>query len=348
MSVGSTSSQRSQRITSNSRNDSAFTSDNTFPENLIFTNDRSGSSETYISQMDANQEPISVSKEPESTSKRVRQSQADTISACWSSPLCPNHNKDGSPPDPSTCGGACAPFLFAPPAEINSPTIIDQSLLRQHIDLTDDSPRSPNVPLDIIRGVKRSESESSTAHSGRVFPKHSSKARTASAGIKREPAVRGHAHDEDDESTSPDAHTDLPNIRVAGASRSRRQPHNQVERKYRESLNTQLESLRRVVPSLRPSPEEEAAASAQQQQQSGVAGGGCADIEDLPAARKPSKAVVLASATAYIRQMEKEKRQLADENQVLRSRIKALQALVKCEDCSLMQYVMNLNIQAAS
>ncbi len=44
---------------------------------------------------------------------------------------------------------------------------------------------------------------------------------------------------------------------------------------------------------------------------------------------KPSKALVLASATAYIKQMEKEKSQLVDENTALRSKVKALQSLVK-------------------
>lgn len=112
----------------------------------------------------------------------------------------------------------------------------------------------------------------------------------------------------------------------------RRLPHNQVERKYRESLNTQLESLKRVVPSLQSDPR------------------ACdsADIEDLPTPSKPSKAVILASATAYIKQMEKDKKSLADENQLLRQRVKALQALVKCDDCSLMQYVMDMKIKQAA
>ena len=37
----------------------------------------------------------------------------DILSACWTSPLCPNHDQNGPPPNPSTCGGGCAPFLFA-------------------------------------------------------------------------------------------------------------------------------------------------------------------------------------------------------------------------------------------
>ncbi|KAI2476402.1 HLH multi-domain protein [Pyrenophora tritici-repentis] len=105
-------------------------------------------------------------------------------------------------------------------------------------------------------------------------------------------------------------------------------PMMEIERKYRESLNTQLDSLKRVVPSL--------------QQNRGCDG---ADIEDLPTPSKPSKAVILASATAYIKQMEKDKKNLADENELLRTRVKALQSLVKCDDCSLMQYVMNLKLK---
>jgi hypothetical protein len=114
-----------------------------------------------------------------------------------------------------------------------------------------------------------------------------------------------------------------------GKPKSRRRlPHNQVERKYRESLNTQLEALRRVVPAL-------------QQNQRGCDG---ADIEDLPTPSKPSKAVILASATAHIKQIEKENKAMKEENELLRTRVKALQALVKCDDCSLMQYVMDLKL----
>jgi hypothetical protein len=159
---------------------------------------------------------------------------------------------------------------------------------------------------------KRTDSVSSNEPSGRRF---STKTDTETAG-----KLKSESED------SPQALADdKPKSR-------RRLPHNQVERKYRESLNTQLESLRRVVPSL-------------QQGQRGFDG---ADIEDLPTPSKPSKAVILASATAYIKQMEKEKKAAADENQLLKTRIKALQALVKCDDCSLMQYVMDLKLKQQS
>jgi len=240
------------------------------------------------------------------TAKRAHQSKADIISACWTSPLCPNHDQDGPPPNPSSCGGGCAPFLFA--NDDTLPNLTINSLLNDAEEIVLDD----GIVEIKSNSRKRTDSVSSNELTGRRF---STKTDTET--------VEKLKSESDD---SPQAPTD-------DKTKSRRRlPHNQVERKYRESLNTQLESLRRVVPSL-------------QQNQRGFDG---ADIEDLPTPSKPSKAVILASATAYIKQMEKDKKAVADENQLLKTRIKALQALVKCEDCSLMQYVMDLKIKQQS
>lgn len=313
------------------QNDPMFASKAGFVEDLTFPNGPSGVARTTTNPLDRDTNPIVVSKEPESTTKRAHTSKPDALSACWTSPLCPNHTVDGPTPDPTTCGGACAPFLFASPENDDPATIGDQSVLANEIDVTNDLEQGDIT--DIVRPLKRSESESSSVPSGRQFVKNTnSRSSKMMATRLKEESASNHA---DDDSTSPDAQPDLSERPTAKPRR--RLPHNQVERKYRESLNTQLETLRRVVPSLQPSQQ-------QQQQQQNAQNG--VDIEDLPAPSKPSKAVVLASATAYIRQMEKDKKQLADENQMLKHRIKALQALVKCEDCSLMQYVMNMKIQA--
>jgi hypothetical protein len=241
-----------------------------------------------------------------STAKRAHQSKPDIISACWTSPLCPNHDQNGPPPNPSTCGGGCAPFLFANDDTLPTSTISDLLRDPEEVVLED------GIVEIKSNSRKRTDSVSSNEPSGRRF---STKTDTDTAG-----KVKSESED------SPQALADeKPKSR-------RRLPHNQVERKYRESLNTQLESLRRVVPSL-------------QQGQRGFDG---ADIEDLPTPSKPSKAVILASATAYIKQMEKDKKAVADENQLLKTRIKALQALVKCDDCSLMQYVMDLKLKQQS
>ncbi|OCK77138.1 hypothetical protein K432DRAFT_359152 [Lepidopterella palustris CBS 459.81] len=90
--------------------------------------------------------------------------------------------------------------------------------------------------------------------------------------------------------TEADSTGDSPKSRV-----SRRLPHNQVERKYREGLNSELERLRRAVPTL-------------PQRDSG----------DLTGPPKPSKATVLASAIDYIKFMETERERLAEENERLR------------------------------
>ncbi|KAF2830168.1 hypothetical protein CC86DRAFT_285937 [Ophiobolus disseminans] len=78
-------------------------------------------------------------------------------------------------------------------------------------------------------------------------------------------------------------------------SRGGRLPHNQVERKYREGLNSELERLRKTVPTL-------------------------PQIEDGGAMGqpKPSKAMVLSSAIDYIRKIENERDALKEEVEKLR------------------------------
>jgi len=126
---------------------------------------------------------------------------------------------------------------------------------------------------------KRTESESSREPSGRQFSKSSS------ADIL--PRLKNESSNSPEEELAP-----LPEDK--GKSR-RRLPHNQVERKYREGLNSELERLRRAVPTL---PQR--------------------DSSDLTGPPKPSKATVLASAIDYIKFMEAEHERLAEENERLR------------------------------
>lgn len=78
-------------------------------------------------------------------------------------------------------------------------------------------------------------------------------------------------------------------------SRGGRLPHNQVERKYREGLNSELERLRKTVPTL------------SQNDDRGAMG-----------QPKPSKAMVLSSAIEYIKQIERERDVLKEEIERLR------------------------------
>lgn len=248
--------------------------------------------------------------------KRTRaEGRSDTISACWTSPLCPNHAdpRDGTPPNPATCGGGCAPFLFGEeplPDSINDAALdlpvvgVDQLSIET---ASRSQPRQHSQPTKLKGQRIPKRSETDTAHEeGRSLSK-------PAANIKQ--------------SSSPEA-----NIidSIENTKKNSRQPHNKVEQKYRDSINNQMEALRKVVPSL---------------SESARACSDDADIEDLPVPSKPSKAVILASATAFIKAQTKEKRQIEAENLLLRQRVQALQALVKCDDCSLMQYVVDLNLR---
>ncbi|KAF2120318.1 hypothetical protein BDV96DRAFT_642154 [Lophiotrema nucula] len=73
----------------------------------------------------------------------------------------------------------------------------------------------------------------------------------------------------------------------ASSKSQARVPHNQVERKYREGLNIQLEQLRRAVPTL-------------------------CQVNDGEQG-KPSKATVLVGAIAYIKKIVRERDELAKE-----------------------------------
>lgn len=277
-----------------------------FVEDLTFPNGVKDSPTTLRPALDRTKTSADI------TTKRTK-NKPDILSACWTSPLCPNHDQNGPPPNPSTCGGGCAPFLFAD--QDNLPNI--NNLLAEAQEVTAEDGIVEIQP----RRKKRTESETSTgAATGRQISQPTKTAAELIAEAKQRMKSET-IEDSPGQDSPPAVLEDKPKNR-------RRLPHNQVERKYRESLNTQLESLRRVVPSL----------------QQNVRGYDGADIEDLPTPSKPSKAVILASATAHIKQQEKDKKSLADENALLRARVKALQALVKCDDCSLMQYVMDMKI----
>jgi len=76
---------------------------------------------------------------------------------------------------------------------------------------------------------------------------------------------------------------------------SQRVPYNQVERKYRQMLNAEMERLRLKVPTL---PQH-------------------TDIS-LAGPPKPSKATVLAAAVDYIKLLEADTKRLSEENEELR------------------------------
>ncbi|CAK4034093.1 hypothetical protein DOTSEDRAFT_72656 [Lecanosticta acicola] len=102
----------------------------------------------------------------------------------------------------------------------------------------------------------------------------------------------------------------------------RRIPHTIIERRYRDNLNTQIETLRLSLPSLKnayvTSP----------------------DVEDsaLPP-RLPSKAMIIATAATYIKELEAERQQAVDAVSNLQQQVNDLQKLIQCNDCSILQYL---------
>ncbi|MCJ1398032.1 hypothetical protein MMC11_001229 [Xylographa trunciseda] len=114
----------------------------------------------------------------------------------------------------------------------------------------------------------------------------------------------------------------VPPARLAKAS------HCQVERKYRENLNTKFETLRRAIPSMQ-SPGDNSLAEGP-------------DLEDLGGSSKPRKADVLSNATDYLKQMEEKNRAMGNEIDFLRSRVQAIEKLIKCEDCWLLNGVSGM------
>jgi len=86
------------------------------------------------------------------------------------------------------------------------------------------------------------------------------------------------------------SHSDAPSKQT-----STRTPHNQVERKYRDGLNAELDRLRMTIPST-------------------ARWESCTS----PGVPKPSKAMVLACAIDYIREVERERDGLLKEMKMLR------------------------------
>lgn len=277
--------------------------DTGFVEDLTFPNGPNGPPATSKANLD-NNNPKPVANM--TTKRNKAQGKPDILSACWTSPLCPNHDQDGPPPNPSNCGSACAPFLFDESLPAATADRASSSETRKELE---DIQEEGVVEIKSRPPRKRRESGTAGEPSGRQFT------------TTTDPQF--HLKSEQESASPPE-----PPATEEKSKGRRRLPHNQVERKYRESLNTQLDSLRRVVPAL------------QQHQRPCDS----ADIEDLPTPSKPSKAVILASATAYIKQMEKDKQALADENAQLKRNVKALQALVQCDGCTLMQYFVDMKV----
>ena len=142
-------------------------------------------------------------------------------------------------------------------------------------------------------------------------------------------AITTSSDSEDSQSghTAHEAKTPYPQDRAATRPTRphRRIPHTIIERRYRDNLNTQIETLRLSLPSLKNayvcSP----------------------DVEDsaLPP-RLPSKAMIIATAATYIKELEAERNQAIDSVSSLQQQVNDLQKLIQCNDCSILQYLQTV------
>jgi hypothetical protein len=128
-------------------------------------------------------------------------------------------------------------------------------------------------------------------------------------------------------SSSPDSEevTIKPAKHWSGVQR-RRMPHHVVERRYRDNLNERIDALRLSIPSL-----------ANNQ-------AGASDVEDAITTKLPSKANVIAAALDYVKSLEEERAQLMNEATALREQVAKLQKLVRCDDCSVIEYFNSLQL----
>ncbi|KIW31603.1 uncharacterized protein PV07_03233 [Cladophialophora immunda] len=137
--------------------------------------------------------------------------------------------------------------------------------------------------------------------------------------------------DEDDE--QPTTKSTAPS--KADAKQRAKQAHSLVERKYRENLNAKISQLHNTL----------------QASHYGPKVGEDGEVEAATAANglpppKVRKSDVLTEAMNYVNQTEVEMRHMENEIHRLTERVRVLEKLVRCEDCSLLKQMVNLQVQA--
>ena len=119
----------------------------------------------------------------------------------------------------------------------------------------------------------------------------------------------------------------------AGTKSLSKKAHSLVEKRYRENLNgniaqlhVALQKTRRVGQRSTPQDQDD-------------------DMEELnQASSKVRKSDVMVEAVDYVYQTEVELRHMADEIELLRTRARQLEKLVKCEDCALMKELVSFSL----
>ncbi|KAL1381990.1 hypothetical protein HDK64DRAFT_313629 [Phyllosticta capitalensis] len=235
-------------------------------------------------------------------------------------PLAPQH----TPFQPTT---AANPFETLPTLSDDYPFGESSNALQSaspfHVDFSPDMAPSPTPSLSGPESPFSHEDHSMEGLTSATTTAPSSPRRSSAISLKRSapsspvmdtipPApkrqlrTRHHEEPQHDDDAPLDARA---SARAASnrAQAKTRQPHNMVEKKYREGLNNELERLRRAVRTL-PQPRTRSLSSDDDDDGYGYS-------SSVP---KPSKAAVLAGAVDYIRYLETEHERLRSENEQLR------------------------------
>ena len=117
----------------------------------------------------------------------------------------------------------------------------------------------------------------------------------------------------------------------------RRTPHRLVERRYRETLNSQFDVLRLKLPLLADPDDTTTTVDNEALDEEG-------NPYQIPN-KAPTKGTIMTSAAGYIDELEADKTALNARLASLTSQVDGLQKLVHCEDCAVMRYFSELQEQ---
>jgi hypothetical protein len=257
---------------------------------------------------------------------------------------------------PSRCGpdAPCMNFTTLPPIEeCTAVPCITDTHSRNEIDFTPDSmsvelhhrpsisTRTSTTTTSRSLATRRSSSSTATTVDSQpdVVPLRSRKSTTTNTRrttrASRIPSVTAVSSDNDDDEDAPPSTTKATAPSKADAKQRAKQAHSLVERKYRENLNAKITQLHSTLQNSHYGPrvgedgEREDVVS-----NNGLPGG------------KVRKSDVLTEAMNYVNQTEVEMRHMENEIHRLSERVRVLEKLVRCEDCSLLKQMVNLQVQA--
>ncbi|KAK5279177.1 hypothetical protein LTR40_008168 [Exophiala xenobiotica] len=255
-----------------------------------------------------------------------------------------NMLNDGSTMTTSLCGpdAPCMNFTTLPPIEeCTSVPCITQTTSPTETMITSDSvvPLHQRPSLGSRSSTAQSTLRRSSASSNDnqiqsvpLPPRNSRAAAARKQARKSKPAPLAASTIASDEDEEGQATTKSTAPSKADAKQRAKQAHSLVERKYRENLNAKIAQLHNTLESSHYGPR------ANEDDES--------DAPSVVPANKVRKSDVLTEAMNYVNQTEVEMRHMENEIQRLADRVRVLEKLVRCEDCSLLKQMVNMQVQA--